>query len=343
MPLISVILSVYNQSAACLKRCFHSVLDQFDPAQSELIIVDDGSEKAVADYCDRYASLYPHCKVYHEKNIGVSTARNVGLSKASGDFVMILDADDRFAPGTYEALLPYLKQSTDLILFNTINIKDGIQTPSEMFDLPDGTLLDGDDRKDLLLNIISNGYKKAQAGSGMQTVWAKAYNRKVLDRYGMRFNCKLKVAEDICFFGGFVKRCEGGIYYLNRHLYCRYKNKKSLMNKYLPDILNNDGSFIADLRKTVSGVPSLSESEIECAMRKRYVLCVFGICRYYLCHAQNGMSLSQRAEALRRVISAQPYREGIRKARLRWFGKRNALKLLLLKLHMEKSMIRFLC
>lgn len=89
---ISVIIPVYNVEKY-LKQCVDSVLAQ-DFTDYEIILVDDGSTDNSPIICDEYARKYPQINVIHKTNGGLSDARNFGIEKAKGDYLMFLDSDD---------------------------------------------------------------------------------------------------------------------------------------------------------------------------------------------------------------------------------------------------------
>ena len=104
---VSVIVPVYNVEKY-LKRCIESVLNQsYD--NIELILVDDGSTDTSGAMCDYYRDTDSRVKVIHKENGGVSSARNVALDIAIGDYLMFLDSDDALDLDAIE----YCVQSTE--------------------------------------------------------------------------------------------------------------------------------------------------------------------------------------------------------------------------------------
>lgn len=103
MKHISVIIPVYN-AANTLARCLDSVLMQTYQAH-EIIAIDDGSTDTSKTILQEYASKNPQIRVITQANMGVSTARNVGIETATGDWMMFLDADDYLEPITLETLV----------------------------------------------------------------------------------------------------------------------------------------------------------------------------------------------------------------------------------------------
>lgn len=97
---LSIIVPVYNTREASLKRCFQSIF-RLHNMDFELLIVDDGSQKSVGDYCEQLAGRDTRCRYFRKENGGVSSARNMGLAESKGDFVMFVDSDDEVLPDTF--------------------------------------------------------------------------------------------------------------------------------------------------------------------------------------------------------------------------------------------------
>ena len=86
-PCISVIVPVYNT------ECVNSILNQTF-SNLELILIDDGSTDNCGAICDEYAKQDIRVRVFHQENRGVSSARNVGLDNALGEYITFVDSDD---------------------------------------------------------------------------------------------------------------------------------------------------------------------------------------------------------------------------------------------------------
>ena len=95
MPKISVIVPVYK-AEKYIRRCVDSILAQ-KFTDFELLLIDDGSPDASGAICDEYAAKDSRVKVFHKENGGVSSARNVGLDNACGEWITFVDADDWIA------------------------------------------------------------------------------------------------------------------------------------------------------------------------------------------------------------------------------------------------------
>lgn len=84
-PTISIIVPVYN-TKQYLGNCINSILSQ-TYTDFELLLVDDGSPDGSGDICDEYAAKDERVKVFHKENGGVSSARNLGLDNAQGEWI----------------------------------------------------------------------------------------------------------------------------------------------------------------------------------------------------------------------------------------------------------------
>ena len=95
-PKISIIVPVYK-AEKYLHRCVDSILAQTF-TDFELLLVDDGSPDSSGTICDRYAAADPRVHVFHKPNGGVSSARNLGIDNARGEWITFVDADDFISP-----------------------------------------------------------------------------------------------------------------------------------------------------------------------------------------------------------------------------------------------------
>ncbi|MGM9598531.1 MAG: glycosyltransferase family 2 protein [Faecousia sp.] len=108
-PKISVIIPVYNVENY-LRRCLDSVISQ-TYQNLDIILIDDGSKDSSGAICDEYATKDSRIRCFHQINAGVSNARNVGISVASGDYFHFLDSDDYIETDTYEYLIQKMQET----------------------------------------------------------------------------------------------------------------------------------------------------------------------------------------------------------------------------------------
>lgn len=104
---ISVIVPVYN-SIDCLEKCVRSICAQ-TYENLEILLIDDGSTDGTDRLCDKLAAEDRRIGVYHKKNGGASSARNMGIDLATGAYIGFVDSDDYIEPDMYELMMNALQ------------------------------------------------------------------------------------------------------------------------------------------------------------------------------------------------------------------------------------------
>ena len=136
---ITVVVAVYNIENY-IGDCVDSIVGQ-TVQPDEIILVDDGSTDRSAHLCDEYAEKYTNVRTIHQKNAGLSAARNTGIEHAQGTWVYFVDGDDLLAPDLLESFLAVLeahREDVEFIQGRMSWFADGsnIFKPDEIF-IPD--------------------------------------------------------------------------------------------------------------------------------------------------------------------------------------------------------------
>lgn len=114
--MISIIVPIYKVENY-LRRCIDSLIHQNYP-DTEIILVDDGSPDKCGTICDEYAQKDARIKVIHQKNGGLSAARNSGIDFAHGDYLMFVDSDDWVETNFCSfALKKCIETQSDIVVF----------------------------------------------------------------------------------------------------------------------------------------------------------------------------------------------------------------------------------
>ena len=112
---VSIIIPVYN-TEQYLSRCIDSILGQ-SFTDFELLLIDDGSTDGSAKICDAYAEKDSRIRVLHKENGGVSSARNLGLNEAKGEWVVFVDSDDWISDNCIKVLTePLRNKEFDIVV-----------------------------------------------------------------------------------------------------------------------------------------------------------------------------------------------------------------------------------
>lgn len=231
---ISIILPVYN-GEKFLPLCLNSIMQQTFK-DFELICVDDGSTDKSLDILKKYASHDDRIRILRQQNMHVGVARNNGLAKARGRYVIFLDADDIFAPDLLQCLYDRAETTNSDICF----------CAADHFDSATGRRLG---RMDFTMNLsqcpkeIFSWRDKPHEffRCTCPAPWNKLYRREFLDKTGIRFP-DLHTAEDLYFFACTMAAAER-ISYVDKSLVnYRDNNKDSLdrnLHKYPDDFLHS--------------------------------------------------------------------------------------------------------
>lgn len=198
MAKVSIVIPVYN-AEKYIETCLESVNMQ-TYRDFEVILVDDGSKDKSRNICESFCRLYPkQFKYYWQKNSGVSAARNFGIDKAAGEWIMFIDADDIIAEFAIDQLLKSINEEHDDIVISGYTRRANAFNMSNEF-----TAYSSNSLNKLLLN--SPNYKKLYSKLGnlfddivLMTVWGKLYRRSIIKENSLKFNMDLKVCEDVVF------------------------------------------------------------------------------------------------------------------------------------------------
>ena len=201
--LISIIVPVYNVEKY-IDRCIKSITMQ-TYKNLEIILVDDGSSDKSLDLCKKWAIKDKRIIVVHSKNKGVSSARNIGLKKATGEYIGFIDSDDYIDSRMYELLLSSIKKYNSDIAFCGVKkiyineTKNSLAFPKDVFDK-------------------YYFFKHYNFNNNMNyAVWNKLYKKEIVNN--LFFDNNIKVTEDGLFVMNCVDRAKL-ISYVNKNMYC---------------------------------------------------------------------------------------------------------------------------
>ncbi len=172
-PLVSVIIPCYNHGRF-LHDAINSVLEQTYPS-IEILVVDDGSGDNTAEV----AAAYPEVKYFYKKNAGLSAARNTGIEKSSGEYIVFLDADDWLYKDAVEVNLSYFNARKELAL---------VSGAYDRFFVADNST------KEEITELSEDPYWHLLHGNFIGVPAAVMYSRRVFSTF--RFDAGLKACED---------------------------------------------------------------------------------------------------------------------------------------------------
>lgn len=182
--LVSIIVPVYN-SEKTLHRCVDSILGQ-TYQHFELLLINDGSKDRSGEICDEYARKDSRVRVFHKENGGVSSARNLGLDYALGDWVAFVDSDD-----WVDSLYLSSFEIDEKIDLSCTHMRVVGWNEWESIPLLDQTWVNG---PDFLSYIIRRS----------NYPFCKLFKRIIIDDNRLRFNENIHYGEDTLFVYSFI-------------------------------------------------------------------------------------------------------------------------------------------
>ncbi len=167
-PKISIIVPIYKVERY-LRECLDSILAQTF-SDWECILVDDGSPDECPRICDEYTTRDPRFRVIHQKNGGLSAARNSGLREARGKYIGFVDSDDWIAPQMFERLYQLITEyGTDMVQVGYRKEYVGFFRPKSL--IKDVSVLD---RKEIAREMVFD--KRIPS-----YMWNKLFRREVIN------------------------------------------------------------------------------------------------------------------------------------------------------------------
>lgn len=239
MALVSIIVPVYKVEKY-LEKCVESLINQ-TMSDIEIILVDDGSPDNCGNICNYYSSIDPRIKVIHQKNEGLSSARNRGIDTSSGKYICFVDSDDCVSTDYCEVLYNILKNTKcDYSVCGTHRFNDGELISKNI-----------NKENNMAINIKSNFqylddqiHKKSEFG-----VWNKMYRRYVFDK--IRF-ADGKLHEDIFFSVDLARNFVNGVSICDKNCYYYRQRQGGIVSqsqkKCSPDLVVA-GEYLVDMVK----------------------------------------------------------------------------------------------
>lgn len=221
---ISVVVPAYN----CKKyvgRCLDSLLNQ-TYHNIEVLVIDDGSTDGTSEICDAYKEQDDRINVIHKANAGVSSARNVGISLCTGDYVLFVDSDDWLEKDACAQIAEEIDGESQIYFFSCNKVL-GQKIEQQMNVVSEKTI------EGLIADIISCPHYQFYY---IRASWGKAFRRSLIQN--IHFPENVYIGEDACFLLeaickagtiGKMKFCKG-------HWYNYRIHETSAVRKYKDDL-----------------------------------------------------------------------------------------------------------
>lgn len=232
MPeLVSVIVPIYNNEKT-LKRCIESICNQ-KYSNIEIILINDGSVDNSIEICKKYEEKDDRVHLYSQKNQGVSSARNLGISNSNGKYIFFIDADDTIEFETIEMLIKVTKKNNnDKILVGT-NFKIISKNKYKLCNYG---------------NVVYNKeeiIKGFLQGNIYGVIWNYLFARDII--MNIKFDTNTSYLEDTIFFINYINKIEKVQYTESNNSYYNYYNNLESITNNSEKVFKNIYDFIYSL------------------------------------------------------------------------------------------------
>lgn len=193
---ISVVVPIYNAEKK-LKECIESLIIQ-SLNEMEIILVNDGSTDKSEEICKTYSERIHNIKYYFQKNQGVSSARNLGIEHAAGQYIMFCDSDDYYEQDALELL--YRAAENGKYDWVVGGVEKKIYGQKEVINSGDVCCDDSVTKCELLLKMTQNFMIKQ--------LWGKLYKREIIQKNFIAMRTDMSCGEDfewICRYITYTK------------------------------------------------------------------------------------------------------------------------------------------
>ena len=218
-PKISVIVPVYNVEKY-LHRCVDSILSQTF-TDFEVLLIDDGSKDKSGVICDEYAQKDKRVRVFHKQNGGVSSARNVGLDNALGEWIYFVDSDDMVLPDALDTFDSLTKSNSDLVMagFCTSEEDDIVRERPKIIRQCELTVVEALKEMYAPFDFCYQGY-----------LWCKLFKKCVIQQNHLRFDENISFNEDRLFIVKYLCCSKLRISYTTKAVYNYIQRMNSAMS-----------------------------------------------------------------------------------------------------------------
>lgn len=329
---ISVIVPVYKVPETYLIQCLESLKNQHNFNELQIIVVDDGSpEKKLVQICDRYADDF---LILHKQNGGVSTARNLGMEHATGEWIAFVDSDDWCEPAMFQDLLQYADQQTvlpDIVVCNCfVNMRDR-QVINPFYAQTDTPFVWNQQTKETtLLQIMGRNTRYNAPEIAIGVPWAKLYRKEFLTSNSLQFEPELKRMQDN-IFNLYAFDDAKSVAYLKKPLYHYRKFEDSRSNKYSPEVVSDFEKVLRWNKRFLARYPS--NTELKQGYYSRVLQSFHAYMRFWLFNPQNTMKYTEKKQIIKELMKREPYAEAFAHIDLRHSNSSLAIMILLLKCH----------
>lgn len=317
-PKISIIVPCYNVEKY-IEKCMESLINQTF-TDIEIIAVNDGSRDRTFDVLSEYAIRDSRVIVINQQNQGLSGARNSGIAKAIGEYIVLVDGDDWIDLETCEAAFnAAVSNSADVVMWSYIREYETLSLPKIIFDKD--IIFEEKQCKNLhrrFVGLVDNELNNPENFDNILTAWGKLYKRQIIIDNQLQFVDLKKIGtyEDGLFnleYYAFVKKAVFINKWFNHYL---KSNSTALTQSYKPKLFEHYKTLFRIIEHYIFK-NNLSE-DFKKALRNRICYTLIGI-GLTECLKSNSKNIFQKIGIIKVVLNDSLYQKALKELSLKYF------------------------
>lgn len=314
--LISVIVPIYNVEKY-LRQCIDSIINQ-TYKNLEIILVDDGSTDNSSKICKEYKNKDSRIKLFHKKNGGVSSARNYGIEKMSGEYVLFLDGDDTINVDAVEKLIEFIG-TNELVIGNVRSSDIKKRLGSESKELTNEEI-------EAFINAIF--HVQSNYNDCLRYCGGKFFKSDLISRNSLRYDLNLKIGEDTVFNIQAARLAKGVCYY-SEMFYNYNERTDSVSRKYSQQYIDNYNSFF----EYVDDNDLLYKNYL---LYSLIIMQLAYLCRDFFFNKECFIEYKDGKKLLDATLHKRMFLKAVKNVKLSLVSKKESILVLLLRLKMYK-------
>lgn len=283
----SVIIPVYN-SEKTLGRCLDSILNQAF-SDYEILLINDGSADCSDEICREYAKAHPQIRYFAKENGGVSSARNLGLNEAKGEYILFADSDDYVSSDYFEVINKSVDEvCPDLLLFGYRNF-GGVESAWDT-----GVFYESTE------SGVARRVSQVMRQYLLSSLLSKVFRRDIIESNRLRFDGDLAIAEDLAFIFAYAMHIRSMASIEDRLYNVDVGNSNSLSRKarpYLTEHLMQANRCMYEAYRAVDHSPEAADA-YESALAWMTYRSAYSSAKEFL---KFGLSAKQRRKKIREL------------------------------------------
>ena len=320
---ISIIIPIYKVPEEFLRKCIQSLIEQ-TYKNIEIILVDDGSPDNCGMICDQYKQKDERIVVIHQKNKGLSGARNTGYEEATGNWITFVDGDDWIESNMCEEFAKYAKDDIDIVCCGVI--KDyGNKKYYYKYDgkYEDKKIYKDEEIKYLQTELLDYNGNNAWA-------YAKLIRKDFLDKYSIEHDEELRQGAEALEFNIRLFEKAKKIIFVKEYLYHYMYNEESISAKH--DEKNHE--YVLKCFEKIKGIILKSDNKNllleKFYNRLLYVIITTAISGYF--NLNNKQTYKEKKEGYKKYLKNTLVQEALKNAKWDGIGIQRKVTLILIKL-----------